>query len=202
MLLPTLSRSSRLKHQVKELNWQWTVFPTPEGTIGVQQSLKQLTDRIEHLLSVSSQTDLFRSSKKIRVKLTGDGTDIGSLHIVIFGFTIPEVGMGAKSAAGNHPLCILKDTEDYEQLQIGLRDIISETSDIQKNGVVVQGTKYEIDFLLGGDWKFLACVCGMDHVQKNGLNNAHLAPRSARGTELVTAETHFYMTCTPFEAVN
>jgi hypothetical protein len=34
----------------------------------------------------------------IRVKLTGDGTNIGKLHVVTFGFTIPEAGMGAKSA--------------------------------------------------------------------------------------------------------
>ena len=70
--------------------------------------------------------------------------------------------MGAKSAAGNHPLCTLRDTEDYEQLQLGLHDILNETSEIQKNGLVVNGTKYEIDFLLGGDWKCLACVCGID----------------------------------------
>ena len=27
---------------------------------------------------------------------------------------------------------------------------------------MAKGTKYEIDFLLGGDWKFLVCVCGID----------------------------------------
>lgn len=26
----------------------------------------------------------------------------------------------------------------------------------------MQGTKFKIDFMLGGDWKFLACVCGLD----------------------------------------
>ena len=92
------------------------MFPTPEGTIGIQQSLKcLLTERIEYFVTTSSQTMTPDSSRKIRVKLTGDGTNIGKLHIV-FGFTIPEEGMGAKSAAGNHPLCILRDTEDYEQL--------------------------------------------------------------------------------------
>ena len=160
MLFPTLSRSNHLNQRVKDLNKHWTVFPTPEGTIGVQQSLKRLlTDRIEYFLTTSSQTTTFDSSRKIRVKLTGDGTNIGNLHIVVFGFTIPEEGMGTKSAAGNHPLCILRDTEDYEQLRLGLHDILNE---IQKNGLVVNGTKYEIDFLLGGDWKFLACVCGID----------------------------------------
>ena len=116
MLFPTLPRSNHLNVRVKELNKQWKVFPTPEGTIGIQQSLKRLlTEWIEYFLTTSSQTMTPDSSRKIRVKLTSDGTNIGKLHVV-FGFTIPEEGMGAKSAAGNHPLCILRDTEDYEQL--------------------------------------------------------------------------------------
>ena len=71
----------------------------------------------------------FRSSEMIRVKLTGDGTNIGK-HVVTFGFTIPEAGMGSKSAAGNHPLCIIKDTEDYKQLKISLSDILKDVQDI------------------------------------------------------------------------
>ena len=50
--------------------------------------------------------------------------------MVTFGFTIPEAGMGAKSAAGNYPLCIIKDTEDYEQLKISLSDILKDIQDI------------------------------------------------------------------------
>ena len=164
MLYPMLPRSCQLKKRTNVLNEQWEIFRTPEGTIGVQQSLKKkLAERVEYLFRVNSEISTFRLSKVIRVKLTGDGTNIGKLHVVAFGFTIPEPGMSAKSAAGNHPVCILKDKEDYEQLRLGLSDIVRETADIQKNGLCVQGTTYHIDFLLGGDWKFLACVCGLDN---------------------------------------
>lgn len=118
------------KKRTNVLNEQWEIFKTPEGTIGVQQSLKKkLAERVEYLLRMNST---FRLSKVIRVKLTGDGTNIGKLHVVAFGFTIPEPGMSAKSPAGNHPVCILKDKEDYEQLRLGLSDIVRETADIQK----------------------------------------------------------------------
>ena len=60
------------------------------------------------------------------------------LHVVTFGLTIPEPGMSLKSARGNHPVCILKDKEDYEQLRLELSDIVHETSEIQKNGLCVQ----------------------------------------------------------------
>ena len=128
------------------------------GSIGVQQS--QLPERIEHLLCASPINASFPSSKLIRVKLTGDGTNIGKLHVVTFDFTVPEDGMGSKAAAGNHPLCIIKDTEDYEQLNISLSGCF-EGNSRYSHGLHVQGTTFKIDFLLGGDWKFLACICGL-----------------------------------------
>lgn len=164
MLYPMLPRTCQLKKRMNVLNEQWVIFRTPEGSIGVQQSLKkQLADRVEYLLRVNPENSTFRLSKVIQVKLTGDGTNIGKLHVVVFGFTIPEPGMCAKSAAGNHPVCILKNKDDYEQLQLGLSDILCEISEIQETGLHVQGTTYHTDFLLGGDWKFLASVCRLDN---------------------------------------
>ena len=76
------------------LNKRWG---TPEGTIGVQQSLKkQLADGVEYLLQVNSENFTFHLSKVIRVQHTGDGTNIGKLHVVVFGFTIPEPGVSSK----------------------------------------------------------------------------------------------------------
>ena len=77
MLYPMLPRSCQLKKRTNVLNKQWEIFKTPEGTIGVQQSLKKkLAERVEYLLRVNSEISTFRLSKVIRVKLTGDGTNI------------------------------------------------------------------------------------------------------------------------------
>ena len=63
----------------------------------------------------------------MRVKLTGDGTNIGKrLHVVNFGFTIIDEGDLAYSAAGNHCIAISKQTEDYASLKAALRDIETE----------------------------------------------------------------------------
>ena len=98
MPFPVLLRTCQVKQRVKELNEQWEIFPTPEGSTGVQQSLKkQLPERIVHHLSVSPMNALFPSFKLIRVKLTGDGTN---LHVVTSGSTIPEDGMGSKQLLG------------------------------------------------------------------------------------------------------
>lgn len=97
------------------------------------------------------------------MKVTGDGTWIGKrLHIVTFGFTLLEEGSAAKSSCGNHSVCLLKQSEDYPSLALGLRDIRDEITEISSNGISVLGKKFDVHFYLGGDWKFIAAVCGLD----------------------------------------
>ena len=56
MSLPSLNA---LKEKVKELNSHYSIKATPNGTFGVQQSLRErLLLRVEHLLEHSSQ-DVF-----------------------------------------------------------------------------------------------------------------------------------------------
>lgn len=39
----------------------------------------------------------------------------------------------AKSAAGYHVLCVLKETESYESISVGLRDVIKEVSIVSRD---------------------------------------------------------------------
>ena len=55
MLCHQMSRHYRLKQRTAELNAQWNIHPTPEGTEGVQQSLiERLKKCIERMVSVLS----------------------------------------------------------------------------------------------------------------------------------------------------
>ena len=63
----------------------------------------------------------FLVSRKVKVKLTVDGTNIGKhLHIVNFAFTILEEEEKAHSAAGNHCVAIFKATENYDDMKLCL----------------------------------------------------------------------------------
>ena len=159
----SLPRSCQINKQVKEINQRWEVTNTPDGTIGVQISLKKkLTERLEHLVRVSAHDVEFLAKGVVRVKVTGDGTWVGKrLHIVTFGFTLLEEGAAAKSS-GNHSVCLLKQPEDYHNLALGLEDIRDEINQISSNGISVSGKKFDVHFYLGGDWKFIAAVCGLD----------------------------------------
>ena len=65
-------------------------------------------------MAASPSSASFIRDKKVRVKLTGDGTNIGKhLHVVNFAFTILDEGDLAYSAAGNHCIAIFKEAEHY-----------------------------------------------------------------------------------------
>ena len=61
--------------------------------------------------------------------------------MVNFAFTILEEGSRAQSVLGNHTVAIMKVSETYDE---------------------DKGKVYKIQFYLGGDWKFLATVCGLE----------------------------------------
>lgn len=97
----------------------------------------------------------------MRVKLSGDGTNIGKrLHVVNVGFTILDEGDVAYSAAGNHCLAIFKEPETYEALKNALCDIVSDVESL--SSITVNGITFSIEYYLGGDWKFLALATGID----------------------------------------
>ena len=82
---PSLPRTCQMNRRKTERNCRCDVYPTPEGTTGVQQSLRvKLRGRIELLVEKNLSTS--SESKVDRVKLSSDGTWIGSrLHVVAFG---------------------------------------------------------------------------------------------------------------------
>ena len=68
----------------------------------------------------------------IRIKLTGDGTRIArGLNIINFAFTILEEGSKAYSILGNYTVVILKASESYDELALGLQDICAEAKDLE-----------------------------------------------------------------------
>lgn len=80
--------------------------------------------------------------------------------VVNVAFTILEDGQQSCSAAGNHTIAILKVSENYDELAAGLHDILQEARDLEI--VTVEDKVFKLEYYLGGDWKFLALVCGLE----------------------------------------
>ena len=160
-MLSNLPNSSQVKKLAHTLNSHYDVCSSPNGVVGVQQSLrKRITVRVTRLIKECSEENREISST-IRVKLTGDGTQIArGLSVVNIAFTILEEGQLACSSSGNHTVAILKVAEDYDDLAAGLEDIINEATDLEV--LTVNEKVFKLQYFLGGDWKFLAVVCGLE----------------------------------------
>ena len=92
--------------------------------------------------------------------MSGDGTSSGKrLKVVNFTYTILNEKENAMSEKGNYVLAIIKTKETYDNLKESLSDIKTEMA--QLNEVEVDNVKYKIEYFIGGDWKFLACICGL-----------------------------------------
>lgn len=160
-MVSNLPNSSKINSLTRKLNDDFSISCTPNGVVGVQQSLRErIMVRLNQLIDKASEQEDVPST--LRVKLTGDGTQIArGLSVVNINFTLLEEGQSrACSAFGNHSIAILRVSENYEELKAGLEDIIKEAEDLEV--VTMRGKVYSIQFFLGGDLKFLAAVCGIE----------------------------------------
>ena len=82
------------------------------------------------------------------------------LNLVNFTFTLLNEDDIAMSARGNHTIAILNVPEDYEKLAIALRDVIAEVKTL--TFITIGNNKFEIEYFLCSDLKFLAIVCGIE----------------------------------------
>ena len=115
----------------------------------------------------------------IRVKISGDGTCFGKrLKLVNITFTILNEKEAAMSEKDNHVLAILKTTESYDNLDDSLSDLTAEMTKLSK--VKVGGKHYNIEYFLGADWKFLACVCGLGAANQDHACICCKCPRNQR----------------------
>ena len=98
--------------------------------------------------------------------MSGDGTQIGKrLYVVNFGFTLLEEGELAYTASENHCVAIIKEPEKYESLLLSLEDIKNEIESLST--IKVNNICFDIEYFLGGDWKFLATITGIDSASAN-----------------------------------
>ena len=84
---------------------QWCATKSERSTSSTHKALHK----------VAPKDAQFKTQKKIRVKLSGDGTNIGKhLHVINFTFTLLDEGSKAYSSDGNHVLAILREAESYD----------------------------------------------------------------------------------------
>lgn len=149
------SLNKLIKHMNK-INTNWDLKPTPGDTEGMQISFrKSLSEQIKRL----RDTGTLKPGDMVKIKVSGDRTNVGKrLSVINITYTILNEKQQAVSEKGNYLLAILKEKESYHVLSVGLSDLIKE---MEESKTIKVDNIYEIEYFLGGDWKFLASVCGI-----------------------------------------
>ena len=103
---------------------------------------------IKHVKNTPSNA-AFKLDHKIRVKLSGDGTNIGKrLYVINITFTMLDEGGKAMSADGNHLIAVIKESENYDKLEQSLADIRKDVGSLQE--ISVGRLHFETEWFLGG----------------------------------------------------
>uniref|UniRef100_A0A1X7TWP4 Uncharacterized protein n=2 Tax=Amphimedon queenslandica TaxID=400682 RepID=A0A1X7TWP4_AMPQE len=67
-----------------------------------------------------------------------------------------------------HTLAVIKGEEKYDVIRNGLAPVIKEINEmVRKPSIIIQGVSYSLKFILGGDYKFLLLLLGMNAAHSN-----------------------------------
>ena len=102
----------------------------------------------------------FEMNEKIRIKLSGDGTNVKQMHLLNFTFALPDFNHG-QAAKGNFSLGVYEIIkEDYNELKSCFAELIPILRNIKT--FEIDDKIFKIEFYLAGDLKFLANVLGIN----------------------------------------
>ena len=119
-------------------------------------------EKIKEILSTLYQIypEKFDINKKIRIKLSGDGTNVKQMHLLNFTFALPDFKYG-QAAKGNFSLGVFEIIkESYEELLSCFSELIPILKDIKE--FQIDDKIFIIEFYLAGDLKFLATSMGIN----------------------------------------
>jgi len=124
-------------------------------------------EKIKEILNSLFKTfpEKFDINKKIRIKLSGDGTNVKQMHLLNFTFALPDFKYG-QAAKGNFSLGVFEIVkESYEELLTCFAEIIPILRTIKT--FQIDDKIFNIEFYLAGDMKFLATAMGINQANSN-----------------------------------
>ena len=165
MVTKGLPKSYLIQQCRAELNKVCHVDCLPGRQHGAKvHSVKDLIkDYVEDYLRENPDTE------KMQIKINGDGARMArTSSFVPLSFSILQTGEQVMTAKGNRTIAILNGKEDYNSLKQAFGNIFDEiNSVITKAKVAVNGKEVQTDYFLGGDYKFILIMLGLNGATGN-----------------------------------
>ena len=106
-IMSDLPSFSQIRKLTKSMNAMMEITSCPNNICGVQQSIRERILQCLTYFIHRNNDDGINTPDTIRIKMTGDGTNIGrALKVVNFAFTIIDEGDKAQSVNGNYSVAI------------------------------------------------------------------------------------------------
>ena len=81
---------------------------------------------------------------------------------ILLSFSLLQAGDHVMSAGGNHTIAIVKGSESYNTLNESFGMVFNEINNlINEKQITINDSKFNLEFFLGGDYKFLLIMMGM-----------------------------------------
>ena len=137
----------KIAKHINELNSNWRLTAAPGEAEGIQISFYE---SIKEQIARLQKNGTFKMDATIKVKISGDGTNIGNrLKLENVTYTILNEKDAAMNEKGNYVLAIIKTTENYDNLKESLADLIKEMSNLKE--ITVNNQKCSIEYFWGGE---------------------------------------------------
>ena len=120
-----------------------------------------LKARVKDLISRDQERNW--KQQPIQVKISGDGARMRrNSSFILLSFSLLQAGDDVMSFNGNHTIAIVKVSERYSTLKESFGTAFTEINETIKQGhITVDDSKFNVEFFLGGDYKFLPLMMGM-----------------------------------------
>ncbi|KAJ7384006.1 hypothetical protein OS493_024017 [Desmophyllum pertusum] len=162
MAVSGLPKSYLVKQRRDQLNDICHIDPTPGSAEGAQMSFTGLLKaRVQDLISRDQETNW--KEQPIQVKISGDGARMTrNSSFILLSFSLLQAGDDVMSSSGNHTIAVVKGSEKYSTLKESFGTVFNEINETIKQGhITVNDSMYNVEFFLGGDYKFLLLMMGM-----------------------------------------
>lgn len=106
-----IPNKGNIAKKIGEINTKWTLKETPGEAEGIQVSFRESLS--EQLLRLQEKGTIGEKDTKVKVKISGDGTNIGKrLKLENITYTTLNEKENAMSEKGNYPLATIKTPEN------------------------------------------------------------------------------------------
>ncbi len=83
-------------------------------------------------------------------------------NFILLSFALLQASEDVMAAKGNHTFAVVNGKEDYATLKRCFKDVFTDINKlVNEKEIIIDGKKMQLEFFLGGDYKFLLTILGL-----------------------------------------